>query len=97
MTKSLFADASSRLEKALKFVEASEDAIERLKFPKTSLHVSIPIRMDDGSLRIFQGYRVRYDDTRGPGKGGVRYHPNVAMDEVQSLAFWMTFKCALLN
>ncbi|MBE9174926.1 NADP-specific glutamate dehydrogenase, partial [Synechocystis salina LEGE 06155] len=54
-------------------------------------------RMDDGSLKIFPGYRVRYDDTRGPGKGGVRYHPKVTMDEVQSLAFWMTFKCALLN
>jgi glutamate dehydrogenase (NADP+) len=53
--------------------------------------------MDDGSLRIFQGYRVRYDDTRGPAKGGVRYHPNVSLDEVQSLAFWMTFKCAVLN
>jgi len=97
VAESLFADASSRLESALKFVEISEDAIERLKFPKTSLGVSIPVRMDDGSLRIFRGYRVRYDDTRGPGKGGVRYHPHVAMDEVQSLAFWMTFKCALLN
>jgi glutamate dehydrogenase (NADP+) len=53
--------------------------------------------MDNGSLRIFQGYRVRYDDTRGPGKGGVRYHPKVSIDEVQSLAFWMTFKCALLD
>lgn len=93
----LLADASKRLEQALKYVEISEDASERLKYPKTSLSVSIPVRMDDGSLRIFQGYRVRYDDTRGPGKGGVRYHPNVTMDEVQSLAFWMTFKCALLN
>jgi glutamate dehydrogenase (NADP+) len=97
MSDSLFADASIRLEKALKYVSISEDASERLKYPKTSLSVSIPIRMDDGSLKIFQGYRVRYDDTRGPGKGGVRYHPNVTIDEVQSLAFWMTFKCALLN
>lgn len=97
MSKSLLADASVRLEKALKYVSISEDAAERLKYPKTSLSVSIPVRMDNGSLRIFQGYRVRYDDTRGPGKGGVRYHPNVSMDEVQSLAFWMTFKCALLN
>ncbi len=93
----LLADASTRLERALKYVSISDDASERLKHPKTSLIVSIPVRMDDGSLRIFQGYRVRYDDTRGPGKGGVRYHPNVTMDEVQSLAFWMTFKCALLN
>jgi glutamate dehydrogenase (NADP+) len=97
MSNSLFADASIRLEQALKYVTISEDASERLKYPKASLKVSIPLRMDDGSLRIFQGYRVRYDDTRGPGKGGVRYHPNVSMDEVQSLAFWMTFKCALLN
>ncbi|GFE71832.1 Glu/Leu/Phe/Val dehydrogenase [Chroococcus sp. FPU101] len=97
MSKSLLADASLRLEKALKYVSISEDAIARLKHPKTSLSVSIPVRMDDGSLRIFQGHRVRYDDTRGPGKGGVRYHPNVNIDEVQSLAFWMTFKCALLD
>ncbi|MCU0536745.1 MAG: Glu/Leu/Phe/Val dehydrogenase, partial [Hydrococcus sp. Prado102] len=97
MSHSLLADASIRLENALKYVSISEDASERLKYPKASLSVSIPVRMDDGSLRIFQGYRVRYDDTRGPGKGGVRYHPNVSMDEVQSLAFWMTFKCALLN
>ncbi len=94
---SLLSDANKRLEKAIKYVGISEDASARLKHPKTSLSVSIPVRMDDGSLRIFQGYRVRYDDTRGPGKGGVRYHPNVSMDEVQSLAFWMTFKCALLN
>jgi len=94
---SLFADASLRLEKALQYVTISEDASERLKYPKASLSVSIPVRMDDGSLKIFQGYRVRYDDTRGPGKGGVRYHPAVSLDEVQSLAFWMTFKCALLN
>ncbi len=97
MSYSLLADASVRLEKALKYVSISEDASERLKYPKASLSVSIPVRMDDGSLQIFPGYRVRYDDTRGPGKGGVRYHPNVSLDEVQSLAFWMTFKCALLN
>ncbi|MGD2179994.1 Glu/Leu/Phe/Val family dehydrogenase [Lusitaniella coriacea] len=94
---SLFEDARKRLDKALKYVSMSEDALRRLKYPKASLSVSIPVRMDNGSLKIFQGYRVRYDDTRGPGKGGVRYHPNVSIDEVQSLAFWMTFKCALLN
>lgn len=97
MKDSLLLDASQRLEQALKYTSISEDAIESLKFPQTSLSVSIPVRMDDGSLQVFQGYRVRYDDTRGPGKGGVRYHPNVSMDEVQSLAFWMTFKCAALG
>ena len=97
MTSSLLSDANRRLERALKYVHISEDASERLKFPKASLKVSIPVRMDDGSLRVFEGYRVRYDDTRGPTKGGIRFHPNVTMDEVQSLAFWMTFKCAAVN
>ncbi len=97
MADSLLSDAAQPLERALKHTSISEDAIESLRFPKASLTVSIPVRMDDGSLKVFQGYRVRYDDTRGPGKGGVRYHPNVSLDEVQSLAFWMTFKCAALN
>ena len=97
MSNSLFSDASKRLSATLKYVAISEDAIEHLKYPKSSLSVSIPVRMDDGTLKVFQGYRVRYDDTRGPGKGGVRYHPGVSLDEVQSLAFWMTFKCAVLN
>jgi glutamate dehydrogenase (NADP+) len=97
MSGSLFADASQKLEKALKYSAISEDAIERLKHPKSSVNVSIPVRMDDGSLKVFQGYRVRYDDTRGPTKGGIRYYSTVSMDEVQSLAFWMTFKCAALG
>jgi glutamate dehydrogenase (NADP+) len=66
MSDSLFADASQRLEQALKYVSLSDDATEHLKYPKASLAVSIPVRMDNGTLRIFQGYRVRYDDTRGP-------------------------------
>jgi glutamate dehydrogenase (NADP+) len=97
MATPLLTDANRRLDRALKYVNISEDATERLKYPKASLQVSIPVRMDDGSLRVFSGYRVHYDDTRGPTKGGIRYHPNVNMDEVQSLAFWMTFKCAALN
>ncbi len=97
MSHTLFEDASIRLEKATRYIHLSQDAIERLKYPKASLTVSIPVRMDSGELKVFQGYRVRYDDTRGPAKGGVRFHPGVCLDEVQSLAFWMTFKCAALN
>ena len=97
MSQSLFSDASQRLDEALAYTSISEDAIERLKLPKSSLKVSIPVRMDNGELRIFPGYRVRYDDTRGPAKGGIRYHQDVSIDEVQSLAFWMTFKCAVAN
>jgi len=97
VNSSLLADASTRLDNALKYVKISEDAIARLQYPKASVSVSIPLRLDDGSLQVFRGYRVRYDDTRGPAKGGIRYHPNVSLDEVASLAFWMTFKCALMN
>ena len=93
----LFADATQRLEDALRYVDLPEDALEYLRHPKSSLSVSIPVRMDNGSLQVFQGYRVRYDDTRGPTKGGVRFHPQVSLEEVQSLAFWMTFKCAVVN
>lgn len=93
----LFQDASSRLDAALRHIEVSSDTVERLKHPRALLKVSIPVRMDDGSLRVFPGYRVRYDDTRGPAKGGIRFHPNVHAEEVQSLAFWMTFKCAVLD
>jgi len=97
MSSPILSDANQRLEKALHYVSLSNDVIERLRYPKASLVVSIPVRMDNGSLRIFQGYRVRYDDSRGPTKGGIRFHPGVNLDEVQSLAFWMTFKCAVLN
>jgi glutamate dehydrogenase (NADP+) len=97
MTTPLFTDATQRLKDALRHAAVCDDTIERLHYPKSALNVSIPVRMDNGDLKVFQGYRVRYDDTRGPTKGGIRYHPNVSIDEVQSLAFWMTFKCAVLN
>ncbi|MGA1626599.1 MAG: Glu/Leu/Phe/Val family dehydrogenase, partial [Prochlorothrix sp.] len=93
----LLSDASRHLDRALKHAPVSDDLITRLRAPKASLAVSIPLRRDDGSLEVFKGYRVRYDDSRGPAKGGVRFHPGVNLDEVQSLAFWMTFKCAALN
>lgn len=94
---SLFTDASRRLDQALSFAKLAEDAVESLKHPRTSLCVSVPVRLDNGSLKVFQGVRVIYDNTRGPGKGGVRFHPQVNLDEVQSLAFWMTFKCAVMD
>jgi glutamate dehydrogenase (NADP+) len=86
-----------RHKKALNYTKVSEDTVERLEFPKSSLKVSIPVRMDNGDLKIFQGYRVIYDNTRGPAKGGIRFHPRVTIEEVELLAFLMTFKCAVLN
>jgi glutamate dehydrogenase (NADP+) len=97
MSNSLFEASSQRLDDALRVVTVSHDTLERLSHPKSVLKVSIPVRMDDGSLRTFRGYRVRYDDSRGPTKGGIRFHPKVDVDEVQTLAFWMTFKCAALD
>src|SRR3954463_5077830 len=93
----LFAGAGRRLEDAASLADVSDDTLERLRLPHSVLKVSIAVRMDDGSLRPFPGYRVRYDDTLGPAKGGIRFHPRVNVDEVQSLAFWMTFKCAALE
>jgi len=68
-----------------------------LKNPLRELHVSLPVRMDDGSIRVFQGFRVQYNDARGPGKGGIRFHPQETIDTVRALAGWMTWKCALLD
>ena len=97
MENNIFEDASSRITEALKHTSISSETKKRLKSPKSSLAVSVPVRMDSGELKIFQGFRVRYDDSRGPTKGGIRFHPSVTLDEVTSLAFWMTFKCAVLN
>lgn len=73
------------------------DELEILKKPQRAVEVSIPVVMDDDSLKIFTGYRVQYNDIRGPFKGGIRYHPNVNLDEIQALAFWMAIKCAVVD
>lgn len=91
----IFENAILRLDRAAQFAQIDPEALERLKHPKSVMHVSIPVRMDDASLRIFKGYRVRHDDTRGPTKGGIRFHPKVHLGEVKALAFWMTCKCAV--
>jgi glutamate dehydrogenase (NAD(P)+) len=71
--------------------------IETLRHPKRALIVDIPVQMDDGSIRHFEGYRVQHNLSRGPGKGGVRYHPDVDLNEVMALSAWMTIKCAAVN
>lgn len=96
-TGRIFRDARNRLNKAIQYYPISPDVEEQLKYPKSSLAVSVVVRMDNGSRRAFKGFRVRYDDSRGPSKGGIRYHQNVSLDEVMALAFWMTFKCAVVG
>src|SRR3989454_12685836 len=77
------------------FLQIPETERARLKFPKRSMTVALPIRGDDGSVEVFAGYRVRHHLTLGPTKGGLRYHPDVTLGEVAALAMWMSWKCAL--
>lgn len=93
----IFADALKRLDAAFPHAKLDEESLQILKCAKNILEVSIPVRMDDGSLQVFTGYRVRYNDARGPTKGGIRYHPDVSLGEVKALAFWMTCKCAVVG
>jgi glutamate dehydrogenase (NADP+) len=93
----IFQSAIARLDQAAKIASIDPEALDKLKYTKSILEVSIPIRMDDGTLQVFAGYRVRHDDTRGPTKGGIRFHPLIEIDDLRALSFWMTFKCALLN
>ncbi len=93
----VFTEAIERLDTAATHSKAHPETVERLRHPKLLTEVSVPVRMDDGSERVFTGYRCRYDDTRGPAKGGIRFHPDVSREEVMALAFWMTVKCAVAN
>src|SRR5947209_3399377 len=70
---------------------------EVLRRPHRAFIFSLPVKMDDGSTRVFEAYRVQHNSSRGPCKGGIRYHPNVSLDEVKALASWMTWKCATVN
>ncbi len=93
----MFTKARKRLKQAAKHLDIHPDVIEQLKYPKETLASSLIVRMDDGSVKAFKAWRCRYNDTRGPTKGGIRFYPAVNMDEVMTLAFWMTFKCAVAN
>jgi len=97
MDDSMFIEALSRLDQATSYTNIDSESVEKLKHTKISVEVSLPVRMDDGSLRMFTGYRVHHNDIRGPTKGGVRFHPQVNIDEIKTLAFWMTLKCAVVG
>jgi glutamate dehydrogenase (NAD(P)+) len=89
--------ALQQLDRAAKLLNLAPDIHEVLKYPKRELSVHFPVKMDDGRIQIFSGYRVQHNLTRGPAKGGLRYHPKVDLDEVRALAMWMTWKCAVVN
>ncbi len=93
----LFRTAVAQFEEALTHADIDPTASERLRYPEAAVMVSIPVRMDEGNLAVFPGYRVLHSSVLGPTKGGIRYDPHVSLGECAALAMWMTWKCALLR
>lgn len=92
-----FQVAQQQLDEAAEVLELEPAIHELLRWPLRELHVTLPVRMDDGTTRIFHGFRVQYNDARGPTKGGIRFHPDETIDTVRALAAWMTWKCAVVD
>lgn len=92
-----FATAQAQLDEAAKLLNIPTNVHQLLREPMTELHVQIPVRMDDGSTRVFKGFRVQYNNSRGPCKGGIRFHPEETVDTVRALAAWMTWKTAVVD
>jgi glutamate dehydrogenase (NAD(P)+) len=90
-------EALAQLDRAGRFLELDRGLIDMLSHPRRAIEVAVPIRMDSGELRTFEGYRVQHSNTRGPAKGGLRYHPDVSLAETKALAMGMTWKCALVE
>ena len=89
--------ALKQLDSVAKRIKLDPNVHTLLRHPKRCMTVSVPVRMDDGSVRVFTGYRVQHNISRGPSKGGIRYHPGVTLDQMKALAMWMTWKCAVVN
>lgn len=92
-----FEAAQKQFDQAADRLELDQTTRDLLRIPMREYHFSIPVRMDDGAARIFRGFRVQHNDSRGPGKGGIRFHPQETIDTVRALAMWMTWKCAVAD
>ena len=92
-----FKIAQQQLENAVRLIDLDPSVHAVLRIPKREVTVNFPVKMASGETRMFTGYRVQHNDSRGPSKGGIRYHPETSIDEVRALAMWMTWKCALVN
>ncbi|MFM7468980.1 MAG: Glu/Leu/Phe/Val family dehydrogenase [Vampirovibrionales bacterium] len=92
-----FLMAQRQLDEVAKLIHLDAGIHERLRYPRKSLIVSVPIKLDNGETRVFTGYRVQHDQTLGPSKGGIRFHQDVSLGEVSALSMWMTWKCSLLH
>ena len=93
----LFTIAQKQFDHAAELLELDQATRDLLRLPMREYQFSIPVRMDDGSVKIFRGFRVLHNDARGPGKGGIRFHPQETADTVRALSMWMTWKCAVVN
>ncbi len=93
----VFENVKKQLDKVQKIAELGNEEMELLLNPKQVVSVNFPVKMDSGKIKRFTGYRVQYNDARGPTKGGIRFHQNVDLSEVKSLAFWMALKCSVVN
>ena len=92
-----FENALKQFDKAAKVLKLTKNQIAMIKEPRRVTEVNLPVTMDNGDIRLFKGFRVQHSIARGPAKGGIRFHPGVSVDEVKALAFWMTYKCAVVN
>src|SRR6478672_2218445 len=92
-----FRIAQIQFDMAAEFLKLDPGLRQILRTPKRVLEVSLPTKMDNGQVKVFTGYRVQHNVSRGPGKGGIRYHPSVSLHEVKALAMWMTWKCAVVG
>ena len=92
-----FKIAQFQLDEAAGQLKLDSGTHEMLRWPMRELHVTIPVRMDDGTTKVFQGFRVQYNDSRGPTKGGIRWHPEETIDTVRALAAWMTWKTSVVD
>src|SRR5437764_13973562 len=92
-----FAIAQQQFDTAANILNLDSRLRAVLREPVRELHVSLPVRMDDGNVKVFKGFRVQYNDARGPTKGGIRFHPAETIDTVRALAAWMTWKCSVVD
>src|SRR3989338_8442647 len=95
MMQNPYQNAMAQLDKVAKIINFGDEFIARLRQPDRDIRISIPVKMDNGSQKIFEGYRVEYNNALGPYKGGIRYHSDTEINEVKALAFWMALKCAV--
>ena len=95
VTEDPWLNAQRQFDAAADLLELDQGVRRMLRVPQRQLTVDFPVKMDDGSVQVFEGYRVQHNLNRGPAKGGIRYHPQVTLSEVKALAMWMTWKCAV--